>query len=235
VATADTYPEVVQAILNRRQNRYRIRVFNFAVSSYSVKEMTATLKYRIPAIIPDLVVMGIIINDFDTSRCPCVDKWGYNTHCGPSDIVNRYPTIKLFLRNLHLSYVIRDILSGVMKKKQVKAGLMQRKMLESISRSYGYVIDFKKIATAHGYQYLVVTLPTLDEDGSQFRETIANFKRDQIAYFDVSPIATTLTAAEYRASRYDGHPSAMVHRVIGEKLSSYILQHSFSKPAPKSQ
>jgi GDSL-like Lipase/Acylhydrolase family len=75
VATADTYPEVVQASLTRLQHRCPVKVFNFAVSSYSVKEMTATLQYRVPAVHPDLVVMGIIINDFDTGRTPGVDAW----------------------------------------------------------------------------------------------------------------------------------------------------------------
>ena len=53
--------------------------------------MAATLRYRVPAVHPDLVVMGIIINDFDTSRTPGVDAWGYNTHGGASDLINRYP------------------------------------------------------------------------------------------------------------------------------------------------
>ena len=233
VATADTYPEVVQATLNRLQSRYRVRVFNFAVSSYSVKEMTATLKYRVPAISPNLVVMGIIINDFDTGRTPGLDKWGYNTHGGASALVNRYPSIKLVLRNIHLSYIFRDILSRIFKKQEVEVELMQGKMPEWIAQSYGYVVDFKKIATADGYQYLVVTLPSLGGSGSQFREIIANFKRDKIAYYDLSPVATGFTAPEYRASHYDTHPSAPVHREIAKKLSRYILEHYLDKTSRK--
>lgn len=233
VATADTYPEVVQATLNRLQSRYRVRVFNFAVSSYSVKEMTATLKYRVPEISPNLVVMGVIINDFDTGRTPGLDKWGYNTHGGASALVNKYPSIKLILRNLHLSYIVRDVLSRIFKKKEVEVELMQGKMPEWIAKSYGYVVDFKKIATADGYQYLVVTLPSVGGDGSQFREIIANFKRDKIAYDDLSPIAPAFTAEEYRASRYDTHPSAQVHREIGEKLSRYIMEKYLGRTSQK--
>ncbi|MDD2903781.1 MAG: SGNH/GDSL hydrolase family protein [Syntrophales bacterium] len=231
VATEDTYPEVVQADLNRLQHRYRVRVFNFAESSYSVKEMTATLKYRVPEISPNLVIMGIIINDFDTGRTPGLDKWGYNTHGGASALVNQYPSIKLILRNMHLSYIIRDILSRIFKKKEAEVELMQGKMPEWIAQSYSYVVDFKKIAAAGGYQYLVVTLPTLGGDGSQFREIIANFKRDQIAYYDLSPMAPDFTSREYRASRYDAHPSARVHREIAKKLSRYIMDNYLSKAA----
>ena len=110
---------------------------------------------------------------------------------------------------------------------------MQGKMPEWIAQSYGYVVDFKKIATADGYQYLVVTLPSLGGSGSQFREIIANFKRDKIAYYDLSPIAKDFTPQAYRASRYDTHPSAPVHREIAKKLSRYILEHYLSQPSPK--
>ncbi len=146
VATADTYPEVVQATLNRLQHRCPVKVFNFAVSSYSVKEMTATLQYRVPAVHPDLVVMGIIINDFDTGRTPGVDAWGYNTHGGASDLVNRYPRVKFFLRQLHLSYVIRDVLSRTLQPPKIEAELRHGKLPEWISSSYGYVTEFKRIA-----------------------------------------------------------------------------------------
>jgi lysophospholipase L1-like esterase len=235
VATADTYPQVVEATLNRLQDRYRVKVFNYGVSSYSVKEMTATLKYRVPEIAPDLVVMGIIINDFYTDRTPGVDEWGYNSFGGPSKIINKFPTIKLVLRNLHLSYVIRDVLSRILTKNPVEVELIQGKMPEWIVASYGYVTDFKKIATTNGYQYLVVTIPTLGGDGSQFREVIDNFKRDKIAYFDVSPLSMAFTEKQFRASRYDFHPSASVHRQISEKLSGFIMEHYLSGASPKSR
>ena len=111
VPTGETYPEIVEKVLNHLQHHCQVNVFNFAVSSYSLKEMTATLKYRVPEVSPDLVVMGIIIDDFDTSRTPQVDKFGYNTHGSASQLVNKFPTLKLILRNIHLSYLIRDFLS----------------------------------------------------------------------------------------------------------------------------
>ena len=80
VPTGETYPEIVEKSLNHLQHHCQVNVFNFAVSSYSLKEMTATLKYRVPEVSPDLVVMGIVIDDFDTNRTPKVDKYGYNTH-----------------------------------------------------------------------------------------------------------------------------------------------------------
>jgi lysophospholipase L1-like esterase len=233
VATPDVYPEVVQATLNRLQHRYRVKVFNFAESSYSIREMVATLKYRVPQVQPDLVVMGIIINDFYLDRTPGVDEWGYNTFGGPSKIVNRFPTIKLVLRKLHLSYVIRDVLARFMKKEQVEVALMQGKMPEWIVKSYKYILDFKKIAIGDGYQYLVLTIPTLGGDGSQFRGVIDAFNRDHVAYFDVSPLSLEFTEKQFRASPYDFHPSAAVHRQISEKLSKFILENYLGSATQK--
>ncbi len=233
VAAADTYPEVVRATLNRWQNRCPVKVFNFAVSSYSVKEMAATLQYRVPAVHPDLVVMGLIINDFDTGRTPGVDAWGYNTHGGAADLVNRYPRVKFLLRRLHLSYLIRDVLSRPLQQPKIEAELRHGKLPEWISSSYGYVTEFKKIARESGYQYLIVTLPTWGGDGSQFREIIRSFRRDNLDYFDISNLAPVFTAREYQASRYDSHPSALVHRQIGEKLSQYIWEHYLSEACPR--
>ncbi len=233
VATADTYPEVVQATLNRLQNRCPVKVFNFAVSSYSVKEMTATLQHRVPEVSPNLVIMGLIINDFDIGRAPGIDALGYNTHGGASDLINRYTGIKFLLRKIHLSYLIRDILSRILQQKKVEVELLRGEIPEWIADSYSYVIDFKKLAQAYGYQYLVVTLPTYGGDGSQFREIIAKFKQDEINYYDVSGLAPAFTAREYQASRYDSHPSALVHRQIGEKLSEYIWENYLSKACPR--
>ena len=232
VATADTYPEVVQATLNRLQPRCKVKVFNFAVSSYSVKEMTATLKYRVPEVFPDLVVMGIIINDFDTGRTPGIDALGYNTHGGASEFINKYTGIKFLLRKIHLSYLIRDILSGLLTQERAEVELMQGKMPEWIAESYRHVTDFKQLANEYGYQYLVVTLPTFGGDGRQFREIIQNFRRDKIDYYDVSTLAPAFTVKEYQASRYDFHPSALVHRRIGESLSEYLMENYLNKACP---
>jgi hypothetical protein len=191
--------------------------------------MTATLKYRVPEVSPNLVVMGLIINDFDTGRTPGIDALGYNTHGGASELINRYTGIKFLLRKIHLSYLIRDILSRIMQPEKVEVELMQGKMPDWIAESYGCVTDFKQIANDFGYRYLVVTLPTFGGDGSQFREIIQRFQRDKIDYVDLSTIAPSFSAREYLASRYDSHPSALVHRRIGETLSSYIMENYLNK------
>lgn len=216
----DTYPHIIEDLLNSMQHGCKVKIFNFAISSYSVKEMTATLKYRVPAVQPDLVIMGVVYNDFDTKRTPGLDEWGYNTHRGPSEFLNRYPTVKLILRNIHLSYVVRDVITRERKRRETQS--MVGGLPEWMAQSYHYVPAFKDLANRYGYRYFILTLPSIDGDGTQFREIIQKFKRDQVNYYDVSSITQYFSSKDFRASKYDWHPADIVHQEIAGVVSKYI-------------
>jgi hypothetical protein len=233
VPTGETYPEIVGQILNHLQHHCQVNVFNFAVSSYSLKEMAATLKYRVPEVSPDLVVMGIIIDDFDTNRTPQVDKFGYNTHGSASQLINQFPTLKLILRNIHLSYLIRDFLSRTIMHQEKNYDSTNGKLPPLLSSSYKYIEEFKKLAQEHNYSYLVVMLPSAGSNGSQFSGIIRNMKHDKLNYYDTSFIAPLFTLKEYHATTYDFHPSALVHQKIGAMLSAYILDNFLVQACPK--
>jgi hypothetical protein len=233
VATGKTYPEIVEKSLNHLQPHCQVAVFNFAVSSYSVKEMTNTLKYRVPEVNPDLVVMGIVIDDFDTDRTPQVDQWGYNTHGGASKLINKFPTLKLILRRIDLSYLIRDILTRTVMYQEKSYNPINGKLSPILASSYKYIREFKNLAIDHNYSYLVVTLPSVEGNGAQFTGIINNMKNDKINYFDTSFITPLFTVKDYHASTYDWHPSALVHQKIGEMLSEYILNNFLEKACHK--
>jgi len=229
VPTGETYPEIVEQTLNHLQHYCHVTVFNFGVSSYSIKEMTATLKYRIPEIKPDLVVMGIVIDDFDTNRTPQVDKWGYNTHGEASQLINKYPTLKLILRRMHLSYLIRDILSRTLMRQEINYEPADGKLPPVVSNSYKYIEEFKELSHKFGYNYLILTLPSAEGNGSEFTQITQNMARDQINYYNVSFLTPQFSYSEFHASKYDWHPSALVHKKIGTMLSEYILKHFLVK------
>ena len=229
VKAEETYPEVVEQYLNKLQERCQVTVFNFGVSSYSVKEMTATLKYRVPAIDPDLVIMGVIIDDFDPDRTPQVDERGYNTHGGPSTLVNRYPTLKAMLRNLHLSYLIRDLLARTVMRHDKGYQVANGQMPTLVANSYKYLQEFKQVAEQYGYDYLVVTLPSVEGDGSEFTGVINQMTKDNINCYNLAYLAPLFSKAEYHASKYDWHPSALIHHRIGVLLGDYLYDHFLKK------
>jgi len=229
VPTGETYPEIVEQTLNHLQHRCHVTVFNFGVSSYSIKEMTATLKYRVPEVNPDLVVMGLVIDDFDTNRTPQVDRWGYNTHGEASKLINKFPTLKLMLRRIHLSYLMRDILSRTLMRHEIDYAPADGKLPPVVANSYKYIGEFKELAQECGYSHLVLTLPAAEGNGSEFIQVTKNMTHDQINYHNVSFITPQFSYDEFHASKYDWHPSALVHKKIGIMLSEYILNHFLVK------
>jgi hypothetical protein len=77
VRTEDTFAQVLEDTLNQRQQDVKVKVFNYGASGYSVKEMAATLRYRMPDIKPDLAVMAIIPTDLRLARTPVIDAAGF--------------------------------------------------------------------------------------------------------------------------------------------------------------
>jgi hypothetical protein len=230
VPTGETYPEIVEQTLNHLQHHCHVTVFNFGVSSCSIKEMTATLKFRVPEVNPDLVVMGIVIDDFDTNRTPQVDKWGYNTHGEASQLINKFPTLKLLLRKVHLSYLIRDVLSRTFMGQEINLEPADGTLSPIVSNSYKYIKDFKELSQEFGYNYLVLTLPSAEGTGSEFMEVTKKMTHDQINYFNISFLTPQFTYKEFHASKYDWHPSALVQKKIGIMLSEYIFKNFLLNP-----
>jgi len=60
VETPHVYASVMEKLLNESGLACRTTVFNFGTSSYSVKEMAATVAERVSSVDPDLIVVGII-------------------------------------------------------------------------------------------------------------------------------------------------------------------------------
>ena len=98
-----------------------------------------------------------------------------------------------------------------------------------VANSYKYIKEFKELSQKSGYNYLVVTLPSVEGNGAQFSGVIKNMTSDKINYYDVSFLTPQFTYNEFHASKYDWHPSALVHKKIGTMLSEYILNHFLEK------
>ena len=221
VKTEDTFCHRIQNILNEKEDNLLIRVFNYGVDAYSAKEMTATLKHRMLDINPDIVILSIVYDDFNTSRCGNVDRRGYLANHQSSLFVHKDSVVKYLLRKIHLSYVIRDILW------KYRSFRIQRndgtKVENTIPSSYKYLREFKEIAVEHNIPYLIVTLPSIGCDGSEFRVVREKLSEDGIHFFDVSNIGKDFSDKEFRVSKFDGHPSALVHKKISEMISDYLL------------
>lgn len=52
----------------------------------------------------------------------------------------------------------------------------------------------------------------------------AQMDQDDISFADLTPLRDEFTQEQFQASGFDPHPSAQVHRRIGEALAEHILE-----------
>jgi len=221
--TQDTFAQVLEDTLNRQQSALKVTVFNYGASAYSVKQMAAMLDYRMLEVQPDLVVMAIIPSDFDLSRTPTVDRTGHLIDKGLIPFLPPDTTFRHILRPIRLSYLIRDIgYEWFFRRPDINDGLARGKLPDS----YTFLQRFKDTATTHSLPYLIVLLPAKRE--GVWTHVMKHLRGDGLTYVDLSFLRREFTLEQYRASRFDGHPSAAVHRRIGEVLADYILHSTLT-------
>ncbi|MFH1845413.1 MAG: SGNH/GDSL hydrolase family protein [bacterium] len=215
--TADTYCARLEAQLNAVQDSVQVRVFNFGVSAYSIREMAATLEHRMLAVEPDLVVMALIPHDFDLTRTPAIDKYGYNYNHRRSGFVAKDSFLKRAVRKLHLAYLVRDLHA---KSDQVPHASVEDSLLFELPAGFRYVRRFAEFALDHGVAYQIVLLPTVvpKEYGMVHQQLVA----ERLNFKDLSSLRDEFSAESYLASRFDRHPSAAVHARIAEELARHI-------------
>ncbi|GJL61065.1 MAG: hypothetical protein NPIRA03_39220 [Nitrospirales bacterium] len=215
VPTEETFTEVLEQLLNQHQNLLTVKVFNFGVSAYSVKEMAAMLQHRMVDIRPDLVVMAIIPPDLNLARTPIIDSTGYLVGQKIASLLDS--PVGETLRGIRLLYVLRDIGSRWVSPPQYSEPLLSR---GEIPDSYRYIRQFKETAIHHGLFPLIALLPRMEEKA--WGPLPDKLRQDGIRHLDLSNISKEFTTEEYMASRFDRHPSPAVHRRIGEALALYV-------------
>lgn len=219
IRTEDTFAQVLEDTLNQRQQAVAVKVLNFGASAYSVQQMVATLQYRTLNIQPDLVVMAIIPSDFNLARTPMIDESGYLIDQKLSYLSPPGSMIRKVLRQIHLTYVLRDI---VLRWFVTPVDIAQVFSRGEIPESYRYIQQFKETADQRGLSYVVVLLSR--PQGSGWGRMPDQLSLDAITHIDLSFLGNEFTQEQYMASRFDPHPSAAVHHRIGGALADYV-QH----------
>jgi hypothetical protein len=219
----ETFAKVLEGELNRRQTRARVRVFNFGASAYSVRVMEATLRRRMLAVEPNLVLLAIIPADFNLARTPGVDSYGYLSDDKLSGFLARDSRARIALRKLHALYLLRDVIYPLIDRSEKAEDVIAA---GGVPESYSFVKAFAEDARRSGVDYRVVLLPSLNSD---FLPVVERLKGDGLSFVDLSPLADEFTPEQFRAGPFDRHPSAAVHRKIGEALADNVLESGLMK------
>lgn len=218
--TEDTFAEVLEDTLNREQKAVTVKVFNYGVSAYSVKEMAATLQARMLDIQPDLVVMAIIPQDFNLARTPTVDDAGYLIDQKLSWLSPPGSMTRQLIRGIHLTYVLRDIGVHWFFRPSDIAEVLSR---GEIPETFDHVRRFQTVAMQRGVPYVVALLPARRQ--GVWGRVPDQLTRDNVTHIDLSFLGSEFTEEQYMASRFDPHPSPAVHHRIGETLADYVWRN----------
>jgi hypothetical protein len=217
--TANTYPQLVEAMLQEQNSSRQIRVFNFGVSAYSVRTMVATLQHRAVGLDPDLAIMAVAPQDFDLNRTGVVDRWGHNVRekdRGRSPFVS---LLKRGLRSIRLTYVIRDFTMRWRHRNTLTSPNWK------LPTTYSYLPRFLAIASEHDVPGLILLLPT--RSVWSFHALPDQLVRDSLPMFNLLDLGSELASERFQSSSFDGHPSAHVHRLIAESLVEYLATVDF--------
>jgi hypothetical protein len=87
----------------------------------------------------------------------------------------------------------------------------------------------KNLAESRNVPYLIVDLPSLGSDGSQFAAINNALTRDGVSFYDISNISTKYSADQFKASRFDFHPSRLVHHKIAQLLTKIVEKNYLPK------
>jgi hypothetical protein len=223
VHTQDTFSQVLEETLNRQQSALKVKVFNFGASAYSISVMTATLRERMLEVEPDLVLLAIVPADFNLSRTPGVDAWGYLSDNKLSGFLQRDNSLRPLLRKIHLLYLLRDIIYPRLDKSRRAEDVLAA---GEVPDSYRYIKEFKETAEQHQQAYDIVLLPSLS---SNFGNASSRLHLDGVSFLDLSNLREQYTQDQFQATKFDTHPSALVHHAIGESLAAYVLENKFMK------
>lgn len=221
--TEETFSQVLEDTLNLKQSALRVKVFNFGASAYSVRVMSATLRQRMLEVEPDLVLMAIVPADFNLSRTPSVDAWGYLTDNKLSGFLSRDSRLRPSLRKIHLLYLLRDIIYPRLYHERSAEQILDAGELPD---SYSYIGEFKELALQHKRPYAILLLPSRN---SSFGNVPSQLRLDDIPFVDFSFLREQFTQDQFDASKFDTHPSALVHKRIGELLAAYVLENNLMK------
>ncbi|MBA3966707.1 MAG: hypothetical protein H0X47_13235 [Nitrospirales bacterium] len=100
-----------------------------------------------------------------------------------------------------------------------------------LPESYRYVRRFRDIAETNNLAYVIVFRPS--SWPASWQPVSEQFHRDQIRFIDLSDLRDEFSREQFRASRFDPHPSAVVHHRMGEVLAEYVQKGLMKKRMPE--
>jgi hypothetical protein len=214
--TEDVYAErVARSLTARTGGRLRVQAFNFGVSGYNVRQMTAALEYWSPPAAPDACVLSLIPSDFSLEwRKSRVGRDGYTFNTGRSGTLLSPdgPVLRL-LRHLHVAYFLRSL------KAQYVDSPKATRAVDELPAAFPAVRRFVALARERGCPSAVIGLPNFNDNAALIRLLAA----DGIRHLDLDFLLEEMGAERFAASSFDLHPGPAAHAAIAAHVADHLM------------
>lgn len=231
IAEQDAYPKVLERLLN---DTFRIEVLNLGVAGAQSGNIRNTLRRKLPALQPDLVLYGVCLNDFLPSG------------------VGEYNNNRAYQVTLpYKDHLIRKTLTGKLLDQRYDALLMRWGLrvdfLTDILKDFdGYqtrfAMDVKAMnafVQAHGLPPMVAMVLDQSPSTREKRYTIVQAAERHLREAGIRVIPSDYIQRndgrkDWKVSPWEGHPNEKANRAFAEQLAQVLRELPELQPYKRS-
>jgi lysophospholipase L1-like esterase len=224
VGEGEPFPEVLAALLDRRDAGGRVEVLNFSVSAYNTLQELAVLRGKALAFQPDLVLLAYNVNDVE----------GLDGEASTLTADSRLREVESTLnKNSHLFRFVDERL----RRLALRQGLERKGKVASYEGLYAETSaawrrvreglrDIRDASAAAGARTYLVLCPWMSvlDDRNPYqgihRQVVDEADRLGIPALDLFEAFRGRDAASLRISPLDGHPTAEGQRIAAAAIAA---------------
>jgi len=232
VPQSETFPAVLQKLLNRSQTTETFRVWNLGVSGYNTEQESYLLKSFVLPRKPNWVVVGYNINDLEPIGIDpnAVEKEQYDE----SPLIDRFKNY--FLNDLLITQFVKQRAGNIIRlfyptwygSTYIQDTLNQYLSPEGPWGSVSMLLkQMKRDCDKEGVGFTVAVLPAmLDFKNYPFEKAhnvILDFFRDNgIDYIDILPFFKGHNFMNFWVSALDPHPNELAQEIFAKATAAHL-------------
>ena len=242
VKIEESYPKVLEDLLNKNFKNKKIEVLNFGVSGFNLIDYYNVFKEYGAEFLPDCIIIGLMQNDFTLTSEKYVIENGIGKRPGSFWVRYNIPSFVLkLLRNSGLYLTIGNALKNIDATKinnlpKVNPKIIKSQDLKVVKGISGYLAKFNKISNDLDIPIYYLYLPTKrevelnryghkelpaqlqkhskDKENINFIDMLDNFKKN-----------STVDKKIY-SDQDPVHPTAFGHKIYANSIYKKLLKQN---------
>lgn len=226
----DTYPKLIEKMLNIEYDSIKVEAVIFAKEGYSVLDELNALKRKGLSFEPDLIILGYFLNDAEEKG----SKKGYE------DLLYAHYIIPYELGDLMYKYSLFYYFLESRLKKMIGSRKSYEDYIEHLySDSNPYFKQHKKdleelikIANTNKIPLLVIMIPSPGVDFKDYPYLKINkyiqeiSESNRVSYLDLLPYFQEYEPKDIRISLFDAHMNELGHKIMAYAVLDYLQKNS---------